>query len=91
LDYGGWARGILENKGCEYSEQFEDLKLYLRPMASMTNVEWEIYENMCDSCRGEEYHKLIDFLNSRHIDYRGLIERGLALEAPKGMYKFSRQ
>lgn len=28
-----------------------------------------------------------DFFNSRHIDYRGLIEKGLALEAPEGMYK----
>ena len=28
-----------------------------------------------------------DYLNSIHIDYRGLIPMGLALEAPKGMYK----
>ena len=28
----------------------------------------------------------IDFLNSRHFDYRGLITKGLALEAPEGMY-----
>lgn len=27
-----------------------------------------------------------DYLNSIHIDYRGLIENGLALEAPEGMY-----
>ena len=31
--------------------------------------------------------KIIDFLISRHFDYRGLIEKGLALEAPEGMYK----
>jgi hypothetical protein len=29
----------------------------------------------------------IDFFNAHHFDYRGLIEKGLALEAPKGMYK----
>ncbi len=29
----------------------------------------------------------LDFLNSHHFDYRGLIEKGLALEAPEGMYK----
>ena len=29
----------------------------------------------------------IDWLNSHHFDYRGLIEKGLALEAPEGMYK----
>ena len=30
----------------------------------------------------------IDFLNIHHFDYHGLIEKGLALEAPEGMYKF---
>ena len=30
--------------------------------------------------------KLIDWLNKKMFDYRGLIEKGLALEAPKGMY-----
>lgn len=29
----------------------------------------------------------IEFLNACHFDYRGLIERGLALKAPEGMYK----
>jgi hypothetical protein len=29
----------------------------------------------------------IDWLNTHHFDYRGLIEKGLALEAPKNMYK----
>ena len=31
--------------------------------------------------------KLIDWLNEHHFDYRGLIGKGLALEAPTGMYK----
>ena len=29
----------------------------------------------------------IDWLNAHHFDYRGLIEKGLALEALEGMYK----
>ncbi len=29
----------------------------------------------------------IDWLNAHHFDYRGLIRKGLALEAPEGMYK----
>jgi len=29
----------------------------------------------------------IDWLNSHHFDYRGLIGKGLAIEAPEGMYK----
>ena len=28
-----------------------------------------------------------DWLNAHHFDYRGLIEKGLALEAPEDMYK----
>ena len=28
----------------------------------------------------------LDYLNSHHFDYRGLIEKGLSLEAPEGMY-----
>ena len=31
--------------------------------------------------------KVLDWLNEHHFDYRGLIEKGLALEAPKNMYK----
>jgi hypothetical protein len=31
--------------------------------------------------------KQLDYPNARHFDYRGLIEKGLALEAPAGMYK----
>ena len=31
--------------------------------------------------------RVIDWLLENHFDYRGLIEKGLALEAPEGMYK----
>jgi len=32
------------------------------------------------------FDKCIDWLNAHHFDYRGLIEKGIALEAPEGMY-----
>ena len=35
----------------------------------------------------EQVLDFIHWLNSHHFDYRGLIEKGLALEAPEGMYK----
>ena len=38
--------------------------------------------NVCHVTCGE-----IDYCNKRHLDYRGLIEKGLALEAPEGMYR----
>ena len=42
----------------------------------------DIYRFMLDY----GYILLIDFFNSHHIDYRGLIPKGLAFEAPEGMY-----
>ena len=35
----------------------------------------------------ENPFEALDWLNAHHFDYRGLIEKGLALPAPKGMYK----
>ena len=32
--------------------------------------------------------ELIKWLNAHHFDYCGLIEKGLAIEAPEGMYNF---
>ena len=31
--------------------------------------------------------KVFNWFNKKHFDYRGLIEKGLAIEAPKEMYK----
>ena len=35
---------------------------------------------------GNDLQRVYDWLNENHFDYRGLIERGLALEALDGMY-----
>ena len=43
-----------------------------------------------DESRKLEYFassKIVDYLNKHHFDYHNLIEKGLAIEAPKGMYK----
>ena len=69
-----------------------DFKPYLSQMSSMTDyekIEWHkitigqrwITENNIERC--------IDWLNSHHFDYRGLIEKGLAIEAPVGMYEIN--
>jgi hypothetical protein len=58
---------------------------YLRPISSMTENEIEEHEKTFDleySVNGTPY----DWLNAHYIDYRGLIGKGLALEAPEGMY-----
>ena len=71
------------------------LKPYLRQMSSMTEGEILEFIRIGDSFLRIGEKKLIcilslkqmDWLNAHHFDYRGLIEKGLALEAPKGMYK----
>lgn len=70
---------------------------YLRPMSSMTEEEKYTYRHMLGATLNsegksimfvyvEDFPTVIDWLNAHHFDYRDLIEKGLALEAPKGMY-----
>lgn len=68
------------------------IKPYLRPMSSMTKEEKEIYDCFAISYRNSNNVMLpspmaIDFLLEHHFDFRGLIEKDLALEASEGMYK----
>ena len=59
------------------------IKPYLRPMSSMTEEEENKFGDvMFNFINGETYYtdKQIDWLNAHHFDYRGLIEKGLALE-----------
>jgi hypothetical protein len=61
------------------------------------NTDWESVgvEIMSSHPRyGDHYstdYSVIDWLNKNMFDYRGLIPKGLALEAPKGMYKEEQQ
>lgn len=69
------------------SFRIESIKPYLRPMSSMTEeeeIEYQAFFNYDGVEYPEEY---IDWLNAHHFDYRNLIGKGLALEAPEGMYK----
>ena len=75
------------------------IKPYLRTMSSMTREERQ-YLLKYASVGMDENDKVfdvypfgmennmavVDFLNAHHFDYRGLIKKGLALEAPERMY-----
>lgn len=77
---------------------WEYIKPYLRSLSSMTEEEKKEYEKVCEldteilakhPMNGEPFPALynsIDWLNKNHFDYRNLIEKGLALVAPEGMY-----
>lgn len=64
------------------------IKPHLRPMSSMTEDEKVTYSIYHDNPQNIGYG-LIDFLNTHHFDYRGLIEKGLALEATEDMYEIN--
>ena len=73
------------------SEYFsiEEIKPYLRPRSSMTEEEerdWWTYKQVGTTWEAQDSLS-VDWLNKHHFDYRGLIEKGLALEASEGMYK----
>ena len=75
-------------------QDLNELKPYLRPMSSMTEEESKEYNSfslgedwVSNPYMGVPAFHVLDWLNSRHFDYRGLIEKGLALEAPEVMYK----
>ena len=75
----------------------EGIKPYLRPMSSMTEEEEKEYiniDNRSYSCPMAYAHipasDRIDWLNAHHFDYRHLIEKGLAIEAPEGMYNLNK-
>ncbi len=81
----GTIKGIQDYDWC--------VKPYLRPMSSMTEVEYKEYYGLCRSEEDVYNHtyyydtmESIDYLNAHHLDYRWLIDMGLALEAPADMY-----
>ena len=88
LPYGVKCRQFkLDSQICTLSadllDKVENVEPYLRPLSSMNEEEEKEYHNtfrisMWDS---------VDWLLEHHFDYHNLIEKELALEAPKDMYK----
>ena len=69
--------------GDDYQVYLTEVKPHLRPMSSMTEEEKEKYHKLCDSYYGIYFDTInsIDWLNKYHFDYRGLIDKGLAVKA----------
>lgn len=65
-----------------------EIKPYLRLMSSITKEELDERNQIALFHSGNiaSAPTYIDWLNAHHFDYRGLIRKGLALEAPEGMY-----
>ena len=77
--------------GDDYQVYLSEVKPYLRPMSiPWTEEEAEEFAEFDVYADGDYIipnYQAIEWLNKHHLDYRGLIEKGLALEAPEGMYK----
>lgn len=80
----------------QYSLPIEGIKPYLFPLSSMTEEQQQYLKNkFCYDWDGEPYDlwkcqieigdtdELIDWFNKNHFDYRGLIEKNLAIDATK--------
>ena len=72
-------------------EEFKDLKNYSGLIYDQLELQEFFNNSKCLEFYLTEIPSYIvilvfDWLNAHHFDYRGLIERGLALEAKEGMY-----
>jgi len=72
------------------SPLIEEVKPYLRPMSSMTEEEIKEFTSITENVLviGKKYTAIlsidsINWLNAHHFDYRGLIEKGLAIAVTK--------
>ena len=67
----------------QYSLPIESIKPYLFPLSSMTEEEKLMYEGLMIGTNNNISYTLdvIDWLNAHHFDYRGIIEKGLAIDA----------
>ena len=77
-----------------YYKKIVDIKPYLRSISSMTEEEEKEYAKIivksqdCSLENNESATTMVnDWMLSKGFDVRGLIPRGLAIEAPEGMYK----
>lgn len=67
------------------NNKFYSIKPYLFPLSSMTEREEKeyklIYASLMLDMGNEAAVILVDWLNIHHFDYRGLIPKGLAIDA----------
>ena len=84
------ARDLVDIEDSVYDEtenEYPVYKPYLRTLSetNMTELESVYYNTKFPFANATEK---MDWLNAHHFDYRGLIGKGIALEAPKDMYEF---
>ena len=66
-----------------YYNKIVDIKPYLRSLSNITEEERQILEEYDEYVEPYSIQLKIDFYNKYHFDYRGLIEKDLAIEDTK--------
>ena len=81
-----------EIEGCHNDFPIENIKPYLFPMSNMTEEEQRTLDSMCNDVEMmsrltglKMFDKAFDWLDKNGFDYRGLIPKGLAIDAT-GLY-----
>lgn len=69
----------------EEREEWTDLFL-ISVVTELEQYSDDEAEDIAPKLYANSHVKSLNWLNKHHFDYNGLIEKGLALEAPKGMY-----
>lgn len=64
---------------CDGCNALELCRPYLFPLSSMTSEQRTSY-NFLSNSGHRSFTGLIDFFNKNHLDYRGLISKGLAID-----------
>jgi len=76
----------------QYGISIDKIKPYLRPMSSITKEEEkELIHEFRGSHTTQDSIEELDWYLQRHFDIRDLISKGLALEAPKGIYNIKQK
>ena len=70
--------GYVRNYHKDESDYIDNVRPYLFPLSSITKKTLEELSAYIDI---KNAYVAVEFFNSHHIDYRGLIEKGLAVDA----------
>ena len=77
----------MTEKEFESLKEYSGLKYDQLDLASYQNGTYKCLDFYLSEVPSYVVILVFDWLNAHHFDYRGLIEKGLAIEAPINMYK----
>ena len=76
--------GYVKNCYDDETVYIDNVRPYLFPLSSMTEEQKKEYQYITERWMNDPTYSIsdsIDWLNKHHFDYRGLIEKGLAIDA----------